>query len=266
VGRPEQALETARERGASVVEALRSGLHLPTETELNHRIGPHRRVAWRTLPLSDVKEVKKSLGGTVNDVVLATVTGAVRRFLDRRGESLDDIDYRVVIPVNMRSETGEPELANRVSAYFMALPVSEPDPLRRLERIAEETTRLKTSKAADGIDFFTQLVDRSRSTWLTELGVRFAARVQPYNQIVSNVPGPQFPLYVLGARMLRLFPLPPLFERQGLGTAVMSYDGNVCWGLTADRDSVPDLPALADDVLAAFEDLQTLARKGSDST
>jgi hypothetical protein len=97
-------------------------------------------------------------------------------------------------------------------------------PLARFEAVRTETARLKSSHAADGIDFLGQLVDRAGSTWLTGVFARIALRVQPYNQIVSNVPGPQYPLYVLGARLLELYPMPPLFERQGLGTAVMSYD------------------------------------------
>jgi WS/DGAT/MGAT family acyltransferase len=257
--KPDRALEAIQDRGTSVLEALKAGFRRPAETELNRPIGPHRRVEWRNCDLADLKEVKARLGGTINDVVLTVVTGAIRRFLERRGERLADIDYRVVIPVNMRSGDGDEGVANRVSAFFMSLPVSEPDPVRRLAAVREETARLKDSRAAAGIDFFTQLVERSRSTWLTEMGVRFAARMQPYNQIVSNVPGPQFPLYVLGARLLQLYPLPPLFERQGLGTAVMSYDGQVCWGLVADRDSVPDLAALADDLDDSFEELRSIA-------
>jgi WS/DGAT/MGAT family acyltransferase len=256
---PEEAWRGVRERAVSVGEALRTGFHLPSDTALNRPIGPHRRAEWRVFDLAEIKEIGKRLGGTVNDVVLTLVTGALRRFLARRHEALGTLDYRVVIPVNMRSASGDPGVANRVSAFFLSLPVAKADPLARFEAVRRETERLKTSRAADGIDFFTQLVERSGSTWLTELGVRLAARVQPYNQTVSNVPGPQFPLYVLGARLLELYPLPPLFERQGLGTAVMSYDGRVCWGLVADRDSVPDLAALAGDVDAAFAELRQAA-------
>ena len=261
---PEATLRAARERAVSVAEALRTGFHLPSDTSLNRPIGPHRRVEWRVFELSEVKEIRKRLGGTVNDVVLTVVAGALHRFLERRREPLEELDYRVVIPVNMRSASGDPGVANRVSAFFMSLPVGEPDPLARFESVRVETERLKSSRAADGIDFFTQLVDRSGSTWLTELGVRLAARVQPYNQTVSNVRGPQLPLYVLGAKLLEIYPLPPLFERQGIGTAVMSYDGRVCWGLVADRDSVPDLAALARDVEAAFEELRAAAQRASE--
>ena len=256
---PGSTLRHARERAASVWEALRSALHLPSATDLERPIGPHRRVEWRVFDLSEIKALGQQLGGTVNDVVLAIVTGAIRRFLERRGEPLEKIDYRVVVPVNMRAPSGEPAVANRDSGFFLSLPVSESDPSARFEAVRTETARLKSSHAADGIDFLGQLVDRTRSTWLIDLFVRIALRVQPYNQIVSNVPGPQFPLYVLGARLLELYPIPPLFERQGLGTGVMSYDGRLCWSILADRDVVRDLGGLADDVDAAFHELRGTA-------
>ena len=141
--------------------------------------------------------------------------------------------------------------------------MSESDPLARFEAVRTETARLKRSHAADGIDFLGQLVDRTGSTWLTGLFVRIALRVRPYNQIVSNVPGPQYPLCVLGSRLLELHPMPPLFERQGLGTAVMSYDGRLCWCVLADREVVPDLDALAHDVEAAFHELRGAAGRWS---
>lgn len=215
--------------------------------------------------LAQIKALGQQLGGKVNDVVLAIVTGAMRRFLERRGEPLESIDYRVVVPVNMRSLSGEPAVANRDSAFFLSLPVSESNPLARFEAVRTETARLKSSHAADGIDFLGQLVDRTGSTWLTGVFATIALRVQPYNQIVSNVPGPQYPLYVLGARLLALCPMPPLFERQGLGTAVMSYDGRLCWCILADRDVVPDLGVFAHDVDAAFRELRGAARRSSRS-
>ena len=241
---------------ASVWEALRTALHLPSTTVLERPIGPHRRVEWRVFDLAQIKALGLRLVGTENDVVLAIVTGAMRRFLERRGEPLEKIDYRVVVPVNMRSASGDPGVANRVAAFFLSLPVSEPDPLARFETLRTETARLKSSHAAEGIDFLEQLVDRIGSTCLTGLFARLALRVQPYNQIVSNVPGPQSPLYVLGARLLELYPILPLFEREGLGTGVMSYDGRLCWCMVADRDVVPDLGALAHDVEAAFHELR----------
>jgi WS/DGAT/MGAT family acyltransferase len=253
---PRQTLRRALGRAGAVAEALRDGFHRLSPTALERPIGPHRRVDWRAFELADFKALGRQLGGTVNDVVLAIVAGATRRLLERRGERLDEIDYRVVVPVNERWSSGDPGGANRVSAFFLSLPVATPDPLARFERVCGETSRLKGSRTAEGIDLLAQLVDRA---WLTGLGVRLAERVQPYNQIVSNVPGPQYPLYVLGARLLELFPLGPLFERQGLGTTVMSYDGRMCWGIVADRDVVPDLAALAHDVEAALAELREAA-------
>jgi WS/DGAT/MGAT family acyltransferase len=259
---PSRVLREASGRMTSVAEALRAGLHLRSETALNQPIGPHRRIEWLELDLAEMKTLRRKLGGTVNDVVLTIVAGATGRFLERRRDPVARLDYRVVIPVNMRGADGEHALSNRVSAFFLSLPVHERDPLARFDAVRAETARLKSSRAAEGIDFFTQLVERSGSTWLTALGVRLAARVQPYNQIVSNVPGPQEPLYVLGARLQALYPLPPLFERQGLGTAVVSYDGRLCWGLIADRDSMPDLAALARDVKASYAELRDAALGG----
>jgi WS/DGAT/MGAT family acyltransferase len=256
---PRQTLRRALGRAGAVAEALRDGFHRLSPTALERPIGPHRRVDWRTFELADFKALGRQLGGTVNDVVLAIVAGATRRFLERRGERLDAIDYRVVVPVNERSSSGDPGVANRVSAFFLSLPVATADPLARFEMVCSETARLKSSRAAEGIDLLVQLVDRVSSAWLTGLGLRLVERVQPYNQIVSNVPGPQYPLYVLGARLLELFPLGPLFERQGLGTTVMSYDGRMYWGIVADRDVVPDLAALARDVEDALAELREAA-------
>jgi WS/DGAT/MGAT family acyltransferase len=260
---PGRTLRRARERAASVSEALRAGLQLPSATALERPIGPHRRVEWRVFDLSELKALGEQLGGKVNDVVLAIVTGAMRRFVEGRGQPLDKLDYRVVVPVNMRSPSGEPGVANRDSAFFLSLPVSDSDPLARFEVVRTETARLKSSHAADGIDFLAQLIERTGSTWLTGLFARMALHVQPYNQIVSNVPGPQYPLYVLGARLLELYPMPPLFERQGLGTAVMSYDRRLCWSILADRDVVPDVGALARDVDEAFHELRGAAGRWS---
>jgi WS/DGAT/MGAT family acyltransferase len=256
---PSRALRSVRERAAAAADALRQGLRPRSETALERPIGPHRRVEWLELALDELKSVRRKLGGTLNDVVLTIVAGAMGRFLARRREAIERLDYRVVVPVNMRAADGEPALSNRVSAFFLSLPVGERDPLARFEAVVAETSRVKSSRAPEGIDFFTEMVERSGSTLLTALGVRLAARVQPYNQIVSNVPGPPLPLYVLGARLHALFPLPPLFERQGLGTAVLSYDGRLCWGLVADRDSVPDIAALARDVEASYTELRDAA-------
>jgi len=258
VRRPERASAAVAEGAESVWQALSAGLRTPADTPLNRPIGTHRRVAWRVLDLDAVKEVKKGLDGTVNDVVLAVVAGALRRHLRRRRVALGKLDFRVVIPVSMR-RPGDRGSGNRVSALFLSLPLAERDPRRRFQRIRRETRRLKRSRAAEGIDLFARLADGLGSDWLTYWGVRLASAVRPYNLIVTNVPGPQRPLYLLGARLQELFPQLPLFERQGLGVAVMSYWGRVCFGLVADWDVVPDLGDLADDLDASFAELRRVA-------
>lgn len=262
---PGPALAGVLRTGTAVAQALDAALRLPDPTSLNRPIGPHRRVEWCSLELDAVKQVKNALGGTVNDVVLAIVAGALHRFLGGRTAWPVRLDHRVVIPVNMRPPGDTAPVANHVSALFLSLPVAEPDARRRYERIRRETERLKASRAAEGIDALARLADGLATPWVTRLGVRLVARLRPYNLIVTNVPGPPMPLYVLGARLLELYPHLPLFEHQGLGVAVLSYDGRLGFGLIADREVVPDLAKLARAIPAAFRELAELAAAAADA-
>jgi len=256
------ALTWSRLTGAStaIAQALDAGLRLPDTTRLNRPIGPHRRVEWLSLDLASAKQVKERLGGTLNDVVLATVCGALHRFLGGRREWHTRLDYRIVVPVNLRLPGDERTGGNHVSAYFLSLPIAESNPLRRYDAIQTATADLKGSRAAEGIDLLTQLADRAGGTWLTRLGGRVIDRLRPYNLIVTNVPGPPFPLYVLDARLLELIPQLPLFEQQGLGVAVLSYCGRLEFGLIGDRELAPDLGSLCECLLASFAELETIAR------
>ena len=246
--------------GTAIAQALDAGLRLPDTTRLNRPIGPHRRVEWLSLDLASAKQVKERLGGTLNDVVLATVCGALHRFLGGRREWHTRLDYRIVVPVNLRAPGDERAGGNRVSAYLLSLPIAESNPLRRYDAIQTATAGLKGSRAAEGIDLFTQLADRVGGAWLTRLGGRVIDRLRPYNLIVTNVPGPPFPLYVLGARLLEVIPQLPLFEQQGLGVAVLSYCGRLEFGLIGDRELAPDLGSLCECLLASFAELETIAR------
>jgi WS/DGAT/MGAT family acyltransferase len=260
--RPGEALARLAEAGSAVREALEAGLHAPAETPLNRRIGPHRRTDWRSIDLGRVKEIRKRLDGTVNDVVLAAVAGAMRGFLAERGVRLARLHYRVVIPVNARPEGDRFRAANHVSALFLELPVDEPDPRRRFAAIQAETRRLKGSRTARGIEILTRLGDSTGLPALTRAGVRAAERLRPYNLIVTNVPGPQIPLYVLGSKLQEMRPLLPLFEGQGLGVAVMSYLGRVGWGWIADYDLVPDVGQVNEAMAHAFDELAAAAGLG----
>ncbi|MBI4515346.1 MAG: wax ester/triacylglycerol synthase family O-acyltransferase [Deltaproteobacteria bacterium] len=243
---------------AAVLQTVESALWPPARTPLNRPVGPHRRFDWLALDLAEVKAIKHHLGGTVNDVVLATATGAIHRYLRRRHLDLTGLNFRVTIPVNVRAPEEYGTMGNRVSAWLTALPVAECDPLDRYARVRALTADLKHSKQALGPQVLTQAAE-----WLgpavLSLGIRLTAWLHPYNLIVSNVPGPQQTFYLLGAPMLEGFPLVPLFENQGLAIALLSYAGKLCWGVNADWDLVPDLHDFIGDIRAAFCELRDVS-------
>jgi WS/DGAT/MGAT family acyltransferase len=240
------------------LEALGTTFSSASETPLNREIGPHRRFDWLTMELGALKEVRKSLGGSLNDVVLTIVTGAVRRFLERRQVNPRHIEFRILAPVSVRAEDDAGSLGNRVSAWVVELPVGEPDPGRRLERIRRRTAELKSSKQAVAAEMLTQAAEWTPSTLLA-LGARNVTRLLPFNMVVTNVPGPQLPMYMLGAEMESVYPHVPLIDQLGLGVALLSYNGRLHWGFNADYDLVPDLDAFVGATLAAFEELRAVA-------
>jgi WS/DGAT/MGAT family acyltransferase len=242
----------------AVAETLGTTLRRASDTPLNRPIGPHRRFDWLPMEVAEIKEVRRAFGGSLNDVVLTVVTGAVRRFLERRGVSPKGLDFRVMAPVSVRSADERGRLGNRVSAWMIDLPVSLPDPRQQLERIAARTRELKESKQAVGAEVLTQAADWTPSTLLA-LGARNATRLLPFNMVVTNVPGPQVPMYLLGARMLEAYPHVPLTDRLGLGIALLSYDGKIGWGFNADYDTVPDLAQFVEDVRSAFREMHDAA-------
>jgi WS/DGAT/MGAT family acyltransferase len=243
--------KTALVRGRAVLETLGQNLRRVSETPLNQPIGPHRRFDWLAMDIADLKAVRKNLGGSFNDVVLAIVTGAIQRFLERRGIDPQPIDFRVMAPVSVRSEDEHGSFGNRVSAWIVPLPLAEKDPARQIAAIEKVTRELKSSDQAVGADLLARAAEWGSSTLLA-LGARNATRLLPFNLVVTNVPGPQVPLYTLGARMLEVYPHVPLLDNLGLGIALMSYDGRLFWGFNADWDLLPDLHRFVEDVEAAF--------------
>lgn len=246
----------ARVRALSGV--LDTGIRNVSATPLNKPVGPHRRVDWLKMNLADVKAVKGALGGTVNDVILTTVCGALRRFMERERVNVETLQFTVMAPVSVRTadERGTP--GNRVSAWMVPMPLAERDPQRALAKIRETTEKLKESKSALGAQVLTQVGEWTPST-LFSLAARLATRALPFNLVVTNVPGPQLPLYLLGARMLDNFGLLPLTDYLGLGIVLFSYDGQVCWGFTCDWDLLPDLHDFILDIEASFTDLRRAA-------
>lgn len=239
---------------------VRGGLAKAPDTPLNRPIGPHRRVEWTAFDLAEAKEIKNGLHGTINDVVLATVAGALRRFLTRRHFNFRKLDFRVVVPVSVRSEAEHAALGNRASAWLTRLPVDEADPEKRFARVRQETGNLKQTQQALGAQFMLQVAEWAGPN-LMSVGVGVLSRLRPYNLIITNIPGPQEPYYLLTAQMLECYPQVPLFRDQGLGIALSSYLGQVNFGFSADWDVMPDLDEFVDGMRASFKELLAAARK-----
>jgi WS/DGAT/MGAT family acyltransferase len=240
-------------------EALGASLHRTSPTPLNVPIGPHRRFDWLRQDLAQVKAVKKALGGTVNDVVLANVAGALRHFLAKRGEDVDALDFRAMVPVNVRSADEAGKMGNRVVTTAVQLPLDEHEPRARLERVSERMQELKASKQAAGIETIEEISEWGLGPLFVQLA-RLSALTRPFNLVVTNVPGPQVRAYLLGSPLEQVYPLVPLFRNQALGIALFSYDGGLFWGLNADWDALPDLHELAAFLAADFEALRKAAQ------
>jgi diacylglycerol O-acyltransferase / wax synthase len=256
--RPRRALGAARDAVEGVGEALWAGLAPSSPTPINCDIGPHRRFDWLKLDLEVVKDIRNRLGGTVNDVVLAIVAGAMRRFLRGRGEQVEELSFRAMVPVNLRDAAEHNGLGNRVSFMMAPLPLAERNPSHRLQKVIETTRALKQSKQRSGAQLLEEVSDRVASGLFVQLA-RLGARTQPYNIVVTNVPGPQFPVYLLGTPLREAYPLVPLFSNQALGIALFSYDGGLFWGFNADWDAMPDLHDVVGAVETEYSTLRQLA-------
>jgi WS/DGAT/MGAT family acyltransferase len=257
VRHPERAGEWAG-AAAALWRTVGLGLWPAPESPFNRPIGRHRRFEWLSIDLGEVKRIKNRLGGTVNDVVLATVAGAVRRLLMRRDPQMPPDDLRALVPVSTRSAADASTLGNHVAAWLLPLPTGEATAAARLSRIGEITAGLKGATNVLGAQMLSEA-----GCSLIGAGVRLFERLRPFNLVVTNVPGPPLPLYLLGARLQDVHPLVPLFPNQGLGIAVFSYADRLCWGLNADCHVVPDLDALGTAVAESFEELRAAADRGA---
>jgi WS/DGAT/MGAT family acyltransferase len=269
-GGPRHVLETARQlldtgRRSQLGQALlgardllASGIVPASETPLNHEIGPNRRFECFAQDLSAAKAVKDKLGGTLNDVVLATVAGGMRRFLKRRRCDVSRLKFRVAEPVNRHLAVDAETLGNRVAAWIVPLPLAQSDPVKRLAAICATTRHLKETNQALGADLLSAVSEWTGTTLLS-LATRFQAVGPTHNLVVSNVPGPQMPLYLLGAPLQEAYPIGPLFQNQALVIALFSYAGRLFWGLNADASHMPDLAELRRDLEASFRELAEAA-------
>jgi WS/DGAT/MGAT family acyltransferase len=255
---PARSVETAREAAEGLGEVVWATLNPAPSTPLNVPIGPHRRFVGVRGRLSDFKLVKDVYGGTVNDVVLATVAGGLRRWLRLRGVRTEGLELRALVPVSLRSEDQRHQLGNKLAVMRGPLPVYIADPVARLRTISSAMQDLKTSKQALGAEVLAGLQNFAPPTILGVASrLNFSTRL--FNLIVTNVPGPQFPLYVLGREMKSVFPIAFLPREHALAVAIISYNGWLNFGLLGDFDAMPDLEDLGDAVAESLAELVTLA-------
>ncbi|MDQ1665794.1 MAG: diacylglycerol O-acyltransferase / wax synthase [Actinomycetota bacterium] len=229
---------------------------------LNATIGEQRRYATVTLDLDDHRRVRKTHGGTVNDVVLATVAGALRSWLLMRGEPVtSSTTVRAMVPVSIRSDEENGHMGNRVASYLVDLPVGEPSAAMRLHQVSYRMRAHKETGQAVGAEALAGLAGFAPPT-LHALGARLASGLSKrwFNLVVTNVPGPQVPLYAASARMLAAFPVVPLAKGQAVSIGLTSYDGKVFYGLNADRDAMPDVEVLAQCIEDALAELVETVR------
>jgi WS/DGAT/MGAT family acyltransferase len=259
---PEHAVSRAREAAEGVGELVWAGLNPAPETPLNVPIGPHRRFVAVAAQLEDFKAVKNAFGGTVNDVILAIVAGALRSFLISRGRSIAGVELRALVPVSVRTEDEHHRGGNRIVVMRGPLPVYIADPIDRLRFVSQAMAGLKESKQALGAEVISGAQNFAPPTILAQASrLNFSTRL--FNLIVTNVPGPQFPLYVLGREMVQVIPVAFLPENHALAIAIMSYNGQLNFGLLGDFDALPDIDVIGANISAELATLLSLAREST---
>jgi len=264
VQRPGRAVREVRDAAEALGEVAWANLNPSPQTPLNVPIGPHRRIRWVATRLDEFKQVKNRLGGTVNDVVLAVVAGALRRWLHSRGVRTEGLELRALVPVSIRTEDEQGALGNRIAAMRGPLPVYVDDPVERLRIVSDAMTGLKESKQALGAEVIAGLQDFAPPTILAQASrLNFSTRL--FNLIVTNVPGPQFPLYMHGRELQELVPLAFLPEEHALAIAIMSYNGQAYFGLLADYDAMPDLDFAGESLEESLAELLAAAEEPTEA-
>lgn len=271
---PFNALKSVRDLGEGVAgvaaeidvrlramgRALGSGwLHNASVTPLNRRIGPNRRFEWMRVDLDEIKSVKNAWGGTVNDVVLAITAGAVRKYLLSHNTPVDDLEFRVMAPVSVRAEN-DTSLGNQVAMWLADLPIANKTPRSRYKKVAAATEELKDTNQALGASLLVQATSWTPSTILTQAMRLAGTNIRPFNMTVTNVPGPQIPIYLLDAVLEVQYPMVPLWTNHGLSIALFSYNGEVAWGVVVDSDTVLDLDRFMDYLDESFREIVHAAR------
>jgi diacylglycerol O-acyltransferase len=259
---PKHAREALSRSRALAELVVKDEVIAAPHSSINGPIGAHRRLAVISVPLARLKEIKVSLGGTVNDVVLAATAGGLRTLLETRGETPPSQGLRAMVPVNIRSAGDRLALGNRITSLFVHLPVGEATARGRYARQVDEAEGMKSGTQGTGSSAMIDLAGHAPPVLHSFLARGlFASRL--FNLTVTNVPGPQEPLYAFGSRLLAVWPIVPLAASHAVGLAVFSYDGQLFFCLNADRDSMADLDVLASGISAALDELHHLATEGA---
>jgi WS/DGAT/MGAT family acyltransferase len=253
--RPRQVTRAALDTALGVGALAWAGLQPAPRTPYNRRVvGPDRRFVWVRGSLKEVKEVKNSLGGTVNDVIITVVARALRRHLIRRGEKVDGLTMKAFVPVSVRTEDQRGGTGNQVSGMVAPLPISSPTAAACLGQVSQAMAVLKESGQTVGAQALTELSGFAPPNILSQAS-RLVVRQRFVNLVITNVPGPQFPLFLGDRELLDIFPMVPLGSNMGLGVAIVSYNGTLNFGLVGDFDAMPDLEDLAGDVTEALREV-----------
>lgn len=269
VGLVRSAVEAAsnpRRLAAAVAEAagalavVSRELQVP-EGPLNGPTGPTRTYWYSRFDLEEFKEIKNAFGATINDVVVGVVSGGLRKYLEIHDEDVDHLAIKALMPVSLRDEKQRTALGNVLSMMIVKLPVDEPFPAARMRKAKANIDRLKKTKQALGADILLKLAGFAPAT-LHAMVARVSLRSMNYNTIVTNVPGPQWPLYTLGCQLENALPIAFLYEGQQVATAIFSYLGSLTFGYVADRHAFPDLPRFAECIEESFAELLDVARAG----
>jgi diacylglycerol O-acyltransferase len=220
-----------------------------------------RKLVWNTFSFAEARAIRAALGGTVNDVVLTALSGAVARYVERHGQTIAGRNLRVMVPVSLRQEDKRGALGNLVSVLPVEIPLDLKDPKARFRYVNEKTVAMKAGRTAEGLNLFSALMGVVPPPMQALLGALSTANlpVPPFNMISTNVPGPQVPMYTMGKKMIAYYPYVPVGFAIGCGCAIMSYDQHLSFGLTADTKAMPDVEMLRDALYESFYELRAAA-------
>ena len=254
---PGAAVRFLRSRALGIGEAAQAALNRGSRTALNVALGPDRRLGTLRVELEEVKRIRRALGGTLNDVAVGIVTGALGSYFEARGEPVRGVELRATIPMSTRSDVERGALGNKLAALAATLPIAERDRRRRFARVRDTMDALKGSKQALGVEVLNWVAEWTTPALLTR-GSRYALQLRSTHVLITNIRGPADPLYCLGLPMLEAYPAPPLAPGQALSIGLLSYAGFLHFGLVADAAQLPDLDVLVDALRTEIGELRKL--------